>query len=161
MPHPSLIRLFSLLMILALMAGCAYVTKSWITPGVNLVGVRPVQVTAEQQTFIVSLNVNNPNDRTLPIIGATYDLEVEGHEVANGAGNLDKQIPAFSEDVVDIEVNTKLMDLIRDVPSLAFSGGEWSYKVSGVLKLAGGYIPVPFSYSGKVEAAQIMGRLMR
>lgn len=161
MPCSPPVRLILFLAAVALPAGCSYLTKPWITPGVTLVDIRPAQMTAEQQTFIVSLNVNNPNDRTLPIKRATYNLKVEGHEIANGAGSVDKQIPAFDEGVVDVEVNTSLMDLIRDVPALTFTGGTWSYEISGILELAGGYVPVPFRYSGDVEAAQIIGRLMR
>jgi LEA14-like dessication related protein len=154
-------RLIPFLAAVALSAGCSYLTKPWITPAVTLVGIRPAQMTAEQQTFVVSLNVDNPNDRTLPIKGASYKLLVEGHAIANGVGSLDKQIPAFDEGLVDVEINTSLIDLLRTVPTLAFTGGKWSYKISGVLKLADGYLPVPFRYSGQVEAAQIVRRLMR
>ena len=161
MPYPFPIRLPSLLIVLTLFAGCSYVTKPWISPEVSLVGIRPARMTAEQQTFIVSLEVDNPNDRTLPIKGATYSLEIEGQEIANGAGRLDQQIPAFGEGVVEVEVNTSLMDLIRSVPTLAFTGGKWGYEITGVLELAGGYVPVPFRYSGEVEAAQILSQLMR
>jgi len=71
-----------------------------------MAGFHPGEFTPNRQTFIVSLKVKNPNDHTLPINGATYALELEGHEIANGSGDLDRQIPAFGEDVVDVEVNT-------------------------------------------------------
>jgi len=73
-----------------------------------MAGFRPGEFTPNRQTFIVSLKVKNPTDRTLPINGATYALELEGHEIANGSGDLDRQIPAFGEEVVDVEVNTQL-----------------------------------------------------
>ena len=125
-----------------------------------MVGIRPVQMTAEQQTFVVSLNVNNPNDRTLPIKGATYNLEVEGHEIANGSSNLQEQIAAFDEAIVDVVVNANLMELAQSFPDLTSTDGEWSYTISGVLQLAGGYLPIPFRYSGEVEAAQIVSGLI-
>jgi len=126
-----------------------------------MAGFRPGEFTPNRQTFIVSLKVKNPNDRTLPINGATYALELEGHEIANGSGDLDRQIPAFGEEVVDVEVNTQLLDLLRKVPELALTGGgRWDYRISGILKLAGGYLPVPFSYDGEVEAADLMRLMM-
>jgi LEA14-like dessication related protein len=161
MAESPMMRLVPMLAALALAAGCSYVTKPWITPGVTLVGIRPAQMTAQRQTFIVILNVNNPNDRTLPIKGATYNLRLEGHEIASAAGSLDEQIPSFDEGVVDVEVNTNLIDLLGTVPTLAVSGGEWSYEISGVLELANGYLPVPFRYRGEVEAARITSRLLR
>ena len=92
---------------------------------------------------------------------ATYRLEVEGHEIAKGTGNIDQQIPAFGEGVVDVAVHTSLLDLSRGIPALALTGGDWNYEISGILKLAGGFIPVPFHDSGEVEAAQVMGQLLR
>jgi LEA14-like dessication related protein len=158
---PPLSRLVLLLVAVVLPIGCSYVTKPWITPGVTLVDFRPASITAEQQTFIVRLNVVNPNDRTLPIKGATYNVEFEGYGVANGAGSLDKQIPAFSEGVVDVAVNTDLLNLIRNVPASAISDRMWSYRISGILEVAGGYVPVPFQYSGEIETSQIVSSLMR
>jgi LEA14-like dessication related protein len=158
---PTLARLVLLLAAVVLPAGCSYVTKPWITPGVTLVDFRPASITAEQQTFIVRLNVVNPNDRTLPIKGATYNVELDGYEIANGAGELDEQIPAFGEGVVDVAVNTDLLSLIRNVPASAIGDRRWSYRISGILELAGGYVPVPFRYSGEVETSQILSSLMR
>jgi LEA14-like dessication related protein len=162
MSNPSpLARLVLLLAAFVLPIGCSYVTKPWITPGVTLVDFRPASITAEQQTFIVRLNVVNPNDRTLPIKGATYKVELDDHEVAKGAGELDEQIPAFGEGVVDVAVITDLLSLVRNVPVSAISDRRWSYRISGILELAGGYVPVPFLYSGEVETSQILSSLMR
>jgi len=155
--------LFSALLLLLVLSGCAQLTQltePWISPEVSMAGFRPGEFTPDRQTFIVSLKVKNPNDRTLPIKGATYALEVEGHEIANGGGDLDRQIPAFGEEVVDVEVNTQLFDLARKVPELALTGGSWDYRISGILKLAGGYLPVPFNYGGEVEAADLMQLMM-
>jgi len=53
------------------------------------------------------------------------------------------------------------LDLVRKVPELALTGGgRWDYRISGILKLAGGYLPVPFSYGGEVEAADLMWLMM-
>jgi len=159
--------LFSALLSLLVLSGCAQLTQltqltePWTSPEVSMAGFRPGEFTPDRQTFIVSLKVKNPNDRTLPIKGATYALAVEGHEIANGGGDLDRQIPALGEEIVDVEVNTQLLDLIRKVPELAITGGSWDYRISGILKLAGGYLPVPFNYGGEVEAADLMRLLMR
>ncbi len=148
--------LFSALLLLLVLSGCAQLTKSWASPELSMAGFRLGEITPDRQTFIISLKVKNPNDRILPVNGATYALEVEGHEIANGSGGLDRQIPAFGEEVVDVEVNTQLLDLIRKVPELVLTGGRWDYRISGILKLAGGYLPVPFNYGGEVEAADLM-----
>ncbi len=162
MPYQPRFSLILSAAAVALLVGCSHLTKSWVTPGVTLISIRPVQMSVDQQTVIVSLNVNNPNDRALPIRGATYKLEVEGIEVGSGASSLDKQIPAFDEGVVDVSVNTNLAGLIASLPPSKFSGEKWSYEVSGVLDLAVGYIPaVPYRYSGEVEAGLIISRLLR
>jgi LEA14-like dessication related protein len=137
------------------------VTKPWTAPEVSLVDIRLGQVTTEQQTFVLRLNVKNPNDRTLPIKGASYNLEIEDHEIASGTSSLEKQIPAYDSGVVDVLVNINMMELIRGFPELSVTGGKWDYRVSGVIKVAGGYIPLPFRYSGEIDAAQIISGLMR
>jgi len=157
-PHP-----LSALLWLLVLSGCAQlaqVTKPWASPEVSMAGFRPGEFTPDRQTFIVSLKVRNPNDRTLPVKGATYALEVEGHEIANGGGELERQIPAFGEEVVEVEVDTRLLDLIQKVPTLTLTGGRWDYRISGILRLAGGYLPVPFNYGGEVEAADLMRLMM-
>jgi len=155
--HPYL---FSVLLLLLVLSSCTQLTEPWTSPEVSMAGFRSGEFTQDRQTFIVSLKVKNPNDRTLPVKGATYALEVEGHAIANGGGELDRQIPAFGEEVVDIEVNTELLDLVRKMPELALTGGRWDYRISGILKLAGGYLPVPFNYGGEVEAADLMRLMM-
>jgi len=150
--------LLPILLPLLLISGCAQLgqlTKPWASPEVSVAGFRPGDFTPDRQTFIVSLKVKNPNDRILPIKGATYALAVEGHEIANGGGDLNRQIPAFGEEVLDVEVNTELFELVRKVPQLALTGGKWDYRISGILKLAGGYLPVPFNYGGKLKAADL------
>jgi LEA14-like dessication related protein len=161
MAESPIMRPIPMLAVVALFTGCSSVTKPWITPGITLVDIRPALISAEQQTFVLSLNVNNPNARTLPIKGVTYNLLLEGHEIANGGGRLNEQIPPFDEGIVDVEVSTSLMDLFGTVSSLALSGGKWNYEISGVLEVAGGYLPVPFRYRGEIEATQIISRLMR
>lgn len=161
MPQTPLLRFTLFLAVTVMSAGCSYATKAWLTPEVTLVNLRPGPITAEQQSFIVGLNVQNPNDRTLPIKGATYNLEIEGHDFANGSSSLDEQIPAFSEGVVDVLVNTNLMDLVQTFPALVLTRNKLGYRVSGVLMLAGGFLPVPFRYSGEIDTAQIVGQLMR
>ncbi len=152
--------LFSALLLLLVLSGCAQLTKPWASPKVSMAGFRPGEFTPNRQTFIVSLKVKNPNDRTLPVKGVTYALEVDGHAIANGSGDLDRQIPAFGAEVVEVEVKTHLLDLVRKVPELALTGGRWDYRISGILKLTGGYLPVPFSYGGEVEAADLMRLMM-
>jgi LEA14-like dessication related protein len=160
MSPSSQIRLLLVLAFGVIPAGCTYVTKEWITPGVNLAGIRPSQMTAEGQTFIVTLAVNNPNDRTLPIKGASYSLALEGEEIARGSGSLDEQIPAFSEGLVNVEVNTDFMELLQRAPALALRDGPLRYEITGVLKLAGGFVPVPFRYAGEMEASTLMREMV-
>jgi LEA14-like dessication related protein len=142
-----------------LVVGCASVTESWETPEVALVGLQPTAIGFERQSFIARLRITNPNDRTLPIQRMTYRLSVEGNEIANGAGELDRQIPAFGEETVDVEVNSNLLDLLSKLPVLALQNDSLEWTISGTVGVLGGMLPLPYRYSGEIDPRALMSAL--
>lgn len=160
MSVPPSFRVILTFAAVTLLCGCAHLSNSWVTPGVNLVGIKPAGAGLDHQAFVVSLNVNNPNNRPLPIEAATYKLEVEGREIATGTSRLETQIPAYAEGVVDLSVHTETAELIEKLSALTNAADRWGYLFSGTLDLAGGYVPVPFCYQGEVDAGRIMSGLM-
>lgn len=146
--------------ILAL-AGCATLTKPWNTPEVSLAGLRATELGLARQSFIVRLRVRNPNDRTLPIKAMTYRLFLEDNELANGAGELDRQIPAFGEETVEVEVNGNLLALVPQLPILAMKQGDLAWKISGTLTVAGGLITLPYRYSGEIDPKALLSQASR
>ena len=71
------------------LAGCAALISKPEPPTVKLAGISLTQANLLEQTFILKLQLSNPNDYALPIRGLRYQLEVNGQEFAHG-GNLDE-----------------------------------------------------------------------
>jgi LEA14-like dessication related protein len=135
--------------------GCAGLTDPWQSPEVRVTSVVPQEIAADRQTFLVGLNIRNPNDRMLPIKAMTYRLSLEGDEIAAGGGRLERQIPAFGEESVEVSVTGNTGSLIQKLPALAFQNRPWSYKIAGTATVAG-VLPVPYSYAGEIDPRTLL-----
>jgi len=140
----------------AVAVGCASLAEPWQAPEVAFAGFRFKEVTLARQTVNITLAVRNPNDRTLPIKAMTYRLQIAGRDVARGASALDRQIPAFGEALVDLEVEGSLIDLIQQLPRLALKDVPLDWTVSGTATVADGFLTLPYRYSGQVNAGTLL-----
>ncbi len=143
---------------LALLAGCASLTQPWEAPEVSLTGLRVKELTLGRQVFVATLAVRNPNDRTLPIKAMTYRLKLDGNELAQGGGALDRQIPAFGESQVDVEVVGSLLGVAMQLPALALKETPVDWTVSGTATTADGLLTLPYRHSGQVNPQELMAR---
>lgn len=146
-----LARVIPTLLVLSLVAGCASLTKPWIAPEVALAGLRIQELGLLRQVFVVSLTVRNPNDRALPVRALTYRIELEGQELAEGTSSVDRQIPAFGEALVDVDVVGNLLGVAVQLPILAQKDRPLDWTVSGTVTIAGGFLTLPFRYSGQLD----------
>jgi LEA14-like dessication related protein len=141
-----------------LLVGCASLTHSWQAPEVTLKGLRIKELGLGQQVFVATLGVRNPNDRTLPIKAMTYRLTLEGKDLAEGGGALDRQIPAFGESVVDVDVVGSLLGLTQMLPALATKQIPLDWTVTGTATIADGLLTLPYRYSGQVDPQELLSR---
>ncbi len=61
-----------------------------------------------QQNFAVKLNIQNPNDRALPVRGLHAELNVGGEQIASGISDRAVVIPAFGESEFDLTITANL-----------------------------------------------------
>lgn len=158
-----LTRIIPTALVVMLLAGCASMTKPWAAPEVGLVGLRAKELGLLRQVFVVTLTVKNPNDRALPIKAMTYRLELEGNQLVAGASAIDREIPAFSESLVDVDVAGNLLAVVAQLPALALKDRPLDWSISGTATIAGGYLALPFRYSGQVDPGTLLaeGRPLR
>lgn len=147
-----------LVLLLSLLVGCASLTKSWEAPEVALAGLRVKELTLARQTVVLTLAMRNPNDRTLPIKGLTYRLKLEGNEIAQGASALDRQIPAFGDALVDLDVTGSLLGLIQQLPALALKDRPLDWTITGTATIADGLLTLPYRYSGQVDPRELLAQ---
>jgi LEA14-like dessication related protein len=150
------LRVFLLLLLISLLSGCASLLKPWLTPEVALLQLQPKALGLTRQVLVATLAVRNPNDRTLPIKAMTYQIGLEGQDVAAGGGALAQQIPAFGEATVEVEVNGDVLTLVRQLPALALKKQPLAWSIAGTVTIADGLLILPYRYAGTVDARQLL-----
>jgi LEA14-like dessication related protein len=61
-----------------------------------------------QQSFAVKLNIQNPNDRPLPVRGLHTELNVGGERIASGVSDHAVIVPAFGDSEFDMTITANL-----------------------------------------------------
>lgn len=137
-----------------LAASCA---ASLERPGVAVVGIRAVSLGVTGGTAEVELEVTNPNDRTLRVVGLRYRLEVEDPEADAGAWSVLARgvrseavtLEARDTTLVSVEVPFEYRVVGATVRSL-LGGREVRYRFDGEVRIEGpvGEIRIPLQTTG-------------
>jgi LEA14-like dessication related protein len=122
-------------------------------PDVTPTAVELMDVALDQQRFKVTLHVQNPNDRALPIKWVHCSLQVEGVEVGQGETTEPFNVPARGETDVNMVVTTNFAKSVPDLLlRIARRGQLPSYRLSGTVNPDITLLPpIPFSKSGQIE----------
>jgi LEA14-like dessication related protein len=89
-------------------AACSLVAPKFNRPNISVVNVELRGGNLFQQNFAVKLNVQNPNDRALPVRGLQVALHVGGEEIASGVSDRAFEVPAFGESEFDMTIKSNL-----------------------------------------------------
>jgi LEA14-like dessication related protein len=121
-------------------------------PDVTPTAVELMDVALDQQRFKVTLHVQNPNDRALPIKWVHCSLQVEGVEVGQGETTEPFNVPARGETDVNMVVTTNFAKSVPDLLlRIARRGQMPSYRLSGTVNPDITLLPpIPFSKSGQI-----------
>lgn len=148
---PALMRLLVVPLLLALSA-CSALAPKIETPRLMVVSVAMTSGDIFSQQFLVRMNVQNPNDRTLPIKGIDYQLFLEGDSFAEGVSNAPFVIPALGETEFDLTVRTNFVSSIGRLLSRLNGRDQVDYVIEGkVLTDLGMISKIPFRESGSVK----------
>jgi LEA14-like dessication related protein len=122
-------------------------------PDITPTAVELMDVQLTQQRFKVTLHVQNPNDRALPIKSVHCSLQVEGVEVGQGEITEPFNVPAHGETDVDMVVTANFASSVPDLILRIARGGQLpSYRLSGSVNPDITLLPpIPFSKSGQIE----------
>ncbi len=147
----SLLRTaFAALAMLAF-AGCHHTPKPpeyWLD--VTLVDIQPGEIHVIEQTYDLTLRIQNPHNFDIDSNGMRFTLESNGKEFARGVSNQLVPIPRLGDAVVKVRA-------ISDVSRVAAQIGDWrsvaangfSYRIYGRV-----FAPdwtYPFDYQGQVD----------
>ncbi len=90
------------------LAACSLVAPKFNRPNVSVAGVEFRGGNLLQQNFAVTLNVQNPNDRALPVNGLHVELNVDGKQIASGVSDHAFVVPPFGESQFDMTVRANV-----------------------------------------------------
>ena len=139
-------------LIYALLAGCTGMPGSLEKPDVNVTSIKIGANEGLEQRFIVGLRITNPNRVALPIHGMSYNLALDGINLAKGVTNKIDTIPAYGEAKIDVEVGISLLSGVRLIQRLmSQQGQELGYTLDAKLDVGSAFMPrMVVSESGTV-----------
>jgi len=134
----------------AWIAACSLVAPHFEKPILSVAGIEFAGGNLLQQNFLVKFNVQNPNDRALPVTGLHAELSVLGERVASGVSNRPFVVPAHGSSEFDMTISANLaMVLFKLKQSTDQHSDDIDYELTGA---AGIDLPflreVPFQQRG-------------
>src|SRR5437868_1775516 len=140
------------LAVLLAVAGCSSFAPKLETPRLTIVTVAMTSGDVFSQNFLVHLNVQNPNDRELPIKGIDYKLFLQGDSFAEGVTPQAFVVPALGEKEFDLTVRTNFVSSLGRLLTRLNGKKTVEYVIEGKVMLQSGMIRnVPFRESGSVD----------
>ena len=132
-----------------LSCGCA-LTPKFTTPTLTIVGARLEESDLLTQHLRVRVHVQNPNDRTLPVKGIEYALEVDGQPFATGDSAASFVVPALGEAEFDMNMTTNVAGtLVRLLARGPDAPPGVPYRLTGKISLSEGWLQsIPFEQHG-------------
>ena len=103
-----------------LLAGCTGMRPGYETPTVTVKSVRAIPSEGMLPEFEIDLHVVNPNREALKLVGVSYTVSLEGHELIKGVGNDLPVIEGYGEGDITLNASADLfagVGLIRELMS--------------------------------------------
>jgi LEA14-like dessication related protein len=143
----------AVLCVLALsLSACAALRPDLQVPRLTLVSVAMTSADIFNQQFLVKVNVENPNDRELPITGIDYKLFLEGDSFAEGVSKKPFTVPAQGDIDFDMTVRTNFVSGAGRLLSRLNGREQVNYVVEGkVLTDITMLKKIPFQETGTVN----------
>jgi LEA14-like dessication related protein len=97
-----------LLTLLILSTACSLIAPKFERPVLTVVSVQMVSGNLLQQNFLVTFDVQNPNDRALPVTSLHAELTVSGDRFASGVSNRSFVVPAHGDTQFDMTITANM-----------------------------------------------------
>ena len=161
------LRLLAISALISVAMGCA--TMGGLeTPHIQLAGIRLQEMKGFENVFQVDLRVVNPNSVALPIRGVELDLALDGRHIAKGVANPQKEIAAYSSEIVPITLYASMIGMLdiaqriwRGVQQGDAMADKWNYAVNGHLRLGESewLNKIPFNSKGQIDLKELTAPL--
>ena len=131
----SIAKPFALTAVLVTMTACGSSGGLLRPPAVNLTSVEVSEMTFDNQTFLLGLNVSNPNPIPLPVRSVSYHVRLNNQNFAGGETQSNFTIPAGGDENIVISVDLDLLQSGAQLTSIIRSGvkDNLNYELDGNL----------------------------
>jgi LEA14-like dessication related protein len=134
------------------LTACSAMGPKLAVPKLALVTVAMTSADIFNQQFLVRVNVQNPNDRELPITGIDYKLFLEGDSFSEGVSNKPFTVPAQGDIDFDMVVRTNFVSGAARLMSRLNGRDQVQYVVEGkILTDISMMKKIPFQETGTVN----------
>ncbi len=152
-----------MLKLILIVAGCQWITACQQAnlihrPEVRLHELSIEKIDLDEQTFVLSFDVKNPNPFPLAIREIRYGVKLDGQRFASGESSCELDVAASSDSSFEITVD---LNLLRTAPDLLFivrdgASGEIPYALEGRFVMDIPTSPeVGFAHSGDIRLSSI------
>ena len=143
-----------------LLGGCAGLPTSLDPPKVSMESFSSLPSESGAPRFLIKLRVQNPNEQTLDITGVSYSIALMGQEVVTGVSNDVPVIAGYSEGIVSLEANLKLLQVLRLLANLGQAQtDELTYRFTAKIDFKGLVPTQRVEQEGLISLKQEAGQL--
>jgi LEA14-like dessication related protein len=137
--------------LLPILAACANLGGYQEAPKVSLASIKVLDVGLLEQKLGLTIRVQNPNEKELPIKAFSYDLLLNGQQFASGVSASSMTVPAFGNGTVEVEAFSSLGSVLRQFAEYRKGGlNKVSYRIKGNAILTENSIRLPFDFVGEI-----------
>lgn len=138
--------------IMLLLAGCAGLSGGPIAPpNVSLVDLRVIDAGLFEQRYGLKLRLQNPNPVPMPVSGMAYKVSLNDVDFGSGVSRQATTVPAYGDEVVEVEVVSNLFTLLKRVQDLQAGRGQGlRIAIAGGVNLANRAGELPFRLQGEL-----------
>jgi LEA14-like dessication related protein len=132
------------------LAACSLMTPKFERPNLSVIGIEMVNGNLLQQNFRVKFNIQNPNDRALPVSGLHASLSVGGEHVADGQNDGAFVVPANGDIDFDVMIKANMaLALLKLANRMDQHADSIDYDVSGAASINLPFLrDLPFHQTG-------------
>jgi LEA14-like dessication related protein len=132
------------------LGACSLMAPKFTRPNVTVISVQMRNGNLLTQNFAVKLNIQNPNDRALPVRGLHAELSIGGDQIATGVSDRAVVIAPYGESEFDVTVTANMaLALLKLNDKINQHAESIAYEVTGAASIDLPFLTnLPFHQSG-------------